>query len=252
MELDGMVAIVTGGSSGIGRAIAELFATEGAKTVVGDIKPNEELLNLIREKNGTATFVKVDVRSDLSVRELIDKTISAYGGIDIVCNSAGVELVKPLIDTDEEEWNRVIDTNLKGPYLVSKYAIRHMFGRRNANIVNIASQLGVVGAEQFTAYSASKGGVILLTKSTALEYARNGIRVNCICPGAVDTPMVDREVLIMDSNPEEARGRFVSKHPIGRLGKPKEIAEAALFLASERASFVTGAALVVDGGYLAQ
>ncbi|HKM76477.1 MAG TPA: glucose 1-dehydrogenase [Candidatus Bathyarchaeia archaeon] len=252
MELDGMVAIVTGGSSGIGRAIAELFAIEGAKTVIGDVKPNEELLGLIREKNGAATFVKVDVRSDLSVRDLIDKTISAYGGINIVCNCAGIELVKPLIDTDEEEWNRVIDTNLKGPYLLSKYAIRHMFGRRNANIVNIASQLGVVGGEQFTAYSASKGGVILLTKSTALEYARNGIRVNCICPGAVDTPMVDREVLIMGSSPEEARGRFVSKHPIGRLGKPKEIAEAALFLASERASFITGASLVVDGGYLAQ
>jgi NAD(P)-dependent dehydrogenase (short-subunit alcohol dehydrogenase family) len=251
LELDGKVAIVTGGSSGIGHAISVLFAKENAKVVIADIKPAEETMAIIRACGGRAEFVKTDVRDSSQVQHLVDETLRLFGTVSIVCNNAGVELVKLLTDTSEDDWNRVIDINLKGPFLVAKHVLPHMIRRKRGAIINTASQLGIVGAENFTAYCASKGGLILLTKAMALEYAHHGIRVNCICPGAVETPMLEREVNL-DKRPNEAKMRFISKHPLGRLGSAEEIANAALFLASDKASFVTGEALVVDGGYVAQ
>lgn len=252
MELDGKIAIVTGGGSGIGRAISRLYAAEGAKVVIGDIKADGEVtVEDIRKHGHDAIFVRTDVRDPSQVRRLLDATVEKYGGVDIVCNNAGIELVRPLVDTTEEEWDMVINTNLRAAFLVSKYALPHMIRKRKGVIVNIASQLGLVGFENLTVYCASKGGLILLTKAMALEYAKHGIRVNCICPGAIDTPMLDREVKLME-DPDEARRMFVSKHPLGRLGTPEEIAQAALFLASDRSSFVTGESLVVDGGYVIQ
>ena len=251
MELENKVAIVTGGSSGIGRAIAELFAKEGAKVVVADINSAEEVLKTIRQNGGRAEFIKTDVSDSSQVKRLVDETLRLFGAVDIVCNNAGIELLKLLTDTGENEWDRVIDINLKGPFLVCKYVLPHMISRRRGAIVNTASQLGIVGAEKFTAYCASKGGLILLTKAMALECAKYGIRVNSICPGAIETPLLEREVNL-DKDPEEAKLRFVSKHPLGRLGNPEEIANAVLFLASDRASFVTGESLVVDGGYVVQ
>jgi NAD(P)-dependent dehydrogenase (short-subunit alcohol dehydrogenase family) len=251
LELSSKVAIVSGGSSGIGRAIAQLYAREGAKVVVADISEGKGTVTDIQNERGTALFVKTDVRTEAQVRALVDETVRSFGGLDIVCNSVGVELIRPLAETTEEEWNRILDTNLKGPFLVCKHALPHMMRKKNGVIVNIASQLGIVGLGGMTAYCASKGGLILLTKSMALEHAKYGIRVNCICPGAIDTPMLDREIHVTN-DPDAARRAFVSKHPIGRLGTPQEIAQAALFLASDRSSFITGESLVVDGGYVIQ
>jgi NAD(P)-dependent dehydrogenase (short-subunit alcohol dehydrogenase family) len=247
MELDGKVAIVTGGSSGIGRAIASLFIREGSRVVVADITYNDTVID-IREKGASCLFFKVDVRKSFEVKRLVKACVDQFGKIDIVCNDAGIELLRPLVDTPEEEWDRVVDTNLKGPFLVSKYSLPYMIQRSTGNIINIASQLGLVGSQGFSAYCASKAGVILLTKVMALEYARYGIRVNCVCPGAINTPMVERE-LRLDPDPKKASETMMGKHPIGRLGKPEEVAQAVLFLASHRSSFVTGSSLVVDGGY---
>jgi len=252
LELESRIAIVTGGGSGIGRAISRLYAAEGAKVVIGDIKADSEVtVEDIRKHGDDAIFVRTDVRDPSQVRRLLDVAVEKYGGIDIVCNNAGIELVRRLVDTTEEEWDMVINTNLRSSFLVSKYALPRMIRKGKGVIINIASQLGLVGFENLTVYCASKGGLILLTKAMALEYAKHGIRVNCICPGAIDTPMLEREVKLME-DPDEARRMFVSKHPLGRLGTPEEIAQAALFLASDRASFITGESLVVDGGYVIQ
>jgi len=248
MDLENKVAIVTGGCSGIGSSIAELFAREGAHVIIGDIREDQRTLARINARGGTVAFVQTDVRKGPDVQNLVDKTIANYGTIDVVCNDAGIELIRPLIQTTEEEWNNVLDTNLKGTFLVSKFALPHLIKKKKGSIINIASQLGLVGLERWAAYCASKGGVIMLTKAMAVEYGTYGIRVNCICPGAIETPMMERE-LELEKNPEEAKRHFISLHPIGRLGKPEEIAEAALFLASDRSSFITGSALVVDGGF---
>lgn len=247
MELTGKVAIVTGGDSGIGAAISELFAEEGASVVVADINDNGTADRITR-KGGRAVHVKTDVRDEAQVKKLIARAKSSFGRIDILCNNAGIELLKPITETSDQEWERVIQTNLKGVFLVSKHTIPEMLAGGGGTIVNTASQLGIVGLENYTAYSASKGGVILLTKSMALEYAPHNIRVNCICPGPVQTPMLERELLTVPDR-EAARKMWAQRQPIGRVGQPQEIAQAALFLASERSSFVVGHALVVDGGY---
>ena len=169
--------------------------------------------------------------------------------MDIVCNNAGVELIKKLVDTAVDDWDRILNTNLKSVYLVSKSALPYMIGHKQGVIVNMASQLGLVASEGWGAYCASKAGVIQLTKVLAVENAKYNIRVNCICPGAIDTPMVEREVKL-DADPARARQTMIAKHPLQRLGRPEEIAQAALFLASDRSSFVTGAALVADGGFI--
>jgi len=248
MELDGKIAIVTGAGSGIGRAIAALFADEGARVVIGDLKPGptpEE----IRSRGGKCSFVKTDVRLEADAKNLVDTTIKEHGQVDIVCNNAGVELIKKLVDTAVDDWDRILNTNLKSVYLVSKSALPYMIGRKQGVIVNMASQLGLVASEGWGAYCASKAGVIQLTKVLAVENAKYNIRVNCICPGAIDTPMVEREVKL-DAYPARARQTMIAKHPLQRLGRPEEIAQAALFLASNRSSFVTGTALVADGGFI--
>ena len=251
MELTGKVAIVTGGSSGIGQAISVLFAKEGAKVVIADVKSADEVVATIRNANGQAEFIKTDISKSSQVQRLVDETLRLFGKVDIICNNAGVELLKSVSETTEDEWSRIIDINLKGPFLLTKSALPHMINKKHGVILNTASQLGIVGAENFAAYCASKGGLILLTKALALELAKHGVRVNCICPGAIETPMLDREINL-EGRPEEAKIRFINKHPCGRLGTPEEVANAALFLVSDKASFITGEALLVDGGYVAQ
>jgi len=248
MEFTDKVVIVTGGSSGIGKAIAKHFVKEGARVVIGDLKPCTTSQG-VEPSGGKCTFVKADVRLADDAKRLVDTAIQEYGKLDVLCNNAGVELIKDLVATSEEEWERILNTNLKSVFLVSKSALPYMIARRKGVIVNIASQLGLVASEGWGAYCASKAGVIQLTKVLALENAKHNIRANCVCPGAIDTPMVEREVRL-DADPNRARQTMISKHPLQRLGKPDEIAEAVLFLASNRSSFVTGTALVVDGGFI--
>lgn len=251
MELEGRVAIVTGGNSGIGRAISEILAREKARVVIGarNAEAGGQTVEAIQKKGGTAVFVRTDVQDSSQVKRLVEEAVARYGTVDIVCHSAGTELVKLLVDTTEEEWDMVMNTNVKGAYLVSKYALPYMIAKRKGVIINISSQLGFVGFERFSAYCASKGAIIQLTKAMALEYAKYGIRVNCVCPGAIDTPMVERELTHFE-DPVETRRKIITDHPIGRIGRPEEVAEAVLFLASERSSFIIGESLIVDGGYV--
>jgi meso-butanediol dehydrogenase / (S,S)-butanediol dehydrogenase / diacetyl reductase len=247
LELKGKVAIVTGGSSGIGEAISQTLAKEGASVAIADIKTGSTA-EKIRDGGGEATFIQTDVRKENDVKRFVEETLRRYGQVDILCNNAGVELVRPLVETTTSDWERVIDTNLKGVFLFSREVLPHMMKRKEGLVVNIASQLGLVGLPGLSAYCASKGAVITMTKAMALECARFGVRVNAVCPGAIDTPMVQREVNL-ESDPAAARHDMIGRHPLGRLGRSDEIAQAVLFLSTPRSSFITGHSLVADGGY---
>ena len=246
-EFEGKVALVTGGSYGIGRAAAIGFAQRGAKVVIADIdvKNGEETIRRIKEVGGEAIFVRTDVSQAKEVEALINKTVETYGGLDCAFNNAGIhgEFIS-LVDFSEDDWNHIIDVNLKSVWLCMKYEIPQMLMQGGGAIVNTSSAAGLIGAPSNPAYPASKHGVVGITKSTALEYARTGIRVNCICPGPIRTGM--HESLVATS-PDivEAMG---NKVPMGRIGEPEEVVGAVMWLCSEAASFVTGHALPVDGG----
>ena len=250
-RLDGKIALVTGGSSGIGRASALAFAREGAKVVVADVtaEGGQETVRLIKEAGGEARFLKVDVARAAEVETLITQTVAAYGRLDCAYNNAGIE--GAFVSTTkypEADWDRVLAINLKGVWLCMKYEIAQMLQQGGGAIVNTASGAGLVGVAGLSAYVASKHGVVGLTKTAALEYAKAGIRVNAVCPGVIQTPMVAR---LTSQRPEMAEA-LVAAEPMGRTGKPEEIAEAVVWLCSEAASFVTGHAMSVDGGYVAQ
>lgn len=253
MRLQDKVAVITGGNSGIGRATAILFAKEGAKVVIGARNPESgrEVVDLIKKAGGKAAFVKTDVAKESEVKNLVDFAARLYGRIDIMHNNAGVELAKPVTETTSEELEGVLSVNLKGTFYGCKHVIPHMLKNGGGSIINTASVAGIVGSPNLAAYSASKGAVVLLTKEVALDYAKKGIRVNCVCPGAIDTPMIKRFVENAP-NPEQVRKNLGEMHPIGRMGKPEEIANAVLFLAGDESSFITGHALIVDGGLTAQ
>jgi NAD(P)-dependent dehydrogenase (short-subunit alcohol dehydrogenase family) len=247
-RLKDKVATVTGGGSGIGREIALLFAREEAKVVVADCaaEAGEETVRQIRESGGEAIFIKADVSQAGDAERMVRKTIEKYGRLDILCNNAGIlGEVAAVGEATEENWDRVISVNLKSVFLCSRYAVREMIKSGGGVIINSASTMGFVGLPGNTAYSASKGGIIQFTKTMSLEYASSNIRVNCICAGWIDTPM--------NVNLEESIIRWtVRETPMGRLGKPEEVAQAALYFASDESSFVTGTTLVVDGGWLAK
>ncbi len=241
-RLHGQVALVTGAASGIGAACVRRFHQEGATVVGVDIARPPAGLPL-------AAAHTVDVRDEAQVEKAVTATAERFGRLDLVVNAAGVAGGGPSHTMPAEEWDRIIDINLKGTFLVCKHALAHMFEQRRGNLINIASIEGLEGSEGAAPYNASKGAVILLTKSLAIDYGRRGIRVNCICPGFIDTPMTGQ--LFGQEGMAELLQRFVECHQLGRVGRPEEIASAALFLASEDASFVTGHALVVDGGFTA-
>jgi len=249
MRLADKVALITGGTSGMGRATAVLFAQEGASVAItGRNKARGwEVVAEIEQAGGTAIFIRSDVRFAEECRRAVEETLRAFGRLDILFNNAGVLYANTVLDCTEEEWDLTLDTNLKGTYLMSKFALPAMIAQGSGVIINNASGWGLVGGDAAAAYCASKGGVVLLTKAMAIDHARQGIRVNCICPGDVDTPML----------PEDAQRRGMkweaylasaANRPMGRIGKPEEIAKAVLFLASDDSSFVTGAVLAVDGG----
>ena len=251
-RLDGKVALITGGGSGIGRASALLFAREGARVVVAGWVADEveEVVAQIEQAGGTAISVVGDVGLRVHAERMVEATQEEYGRIDVLLNSAGQELVASVPDTPEEAWDRILDTNLKGVYLVCHAAIPAMIAS-GGSIVNVASQLALVAAPSFAAYSASKGGVLNLTRAMALDHARDNIRVNALCPGAVDTPLLRRQ-FEGQRGPQGTLDDLAAMHPLGRLGRPEELAAAALFLASDESSFMTGAPLIVDGGYTAR
>ncbi|MGD0160904.1 MAG: SDR family oxidoreductase [Candidatus Sulfotelmatobacter sp.] len=250
MELEGKVALVTGGTSGIGRETALLFTKAGAKVVVAGRRELEgkETVDLIRAAGGDGLFVKTDVSQGSEVAALIQKAVQKFGGLDIAFNNAGIEGAwVPIIRQSEEDWDRTINVNLKGVWFCLKYEIRQMLKQGGGGaIVNMASVTGLIGSVGAGAYSASKHGVIGLTKTAALENAKSGIRINAVCPGVIETPMSER----LFGAPAIHKS-VVGLHPVGRLGRPVEIAEAVVWMCSDRASFMTGQSLVLDGGFLA-
>ena len=248
MRISDKVAIITGAASGIGRTTAILFAKEGGKVVVADKNEvgGNETVDLIRSDGGQAIFDYVNVTSATDIQGMVKTTINTYGKLNILVNNAGIAIRLPVVDLSEEDWDRNIDVNLKSIYLSSKYAIPRMIENSGGSIVNIASIYGIVGGRIRAAYAASKGGVVNLTRSMALDYALHKIRVNCVCPGFVNTPLV-KNIL---KNKEEYQA-LADLHPMGRLGDMLEIALGVLYLASDESSFVTGIALPIDGGYTA-
>lgn len=251
MQLQGRVAIVTGAGRGIGRAIARLFAAEGAAVVVAARTPSEgaETVDLIREAGGEAFFQQTDVSQGVQVQRLVDASLLHYGHLDVLVNNAGIGGPgKPLQEASEEDWDLVLDTNLKGCFLGMRYAIPPMQTAGRGAIINLSSVLAEHTLPGCTAYTASKAAIIALTRATALEVGQFGIRVNCIQPGSTDTPMMWEG--LDEEGRREIEPQVAAAAPLGKVGRPEEIAQAALFLASDAASFVTGASLLVDGGLL--
>lgn len=241
------VVIVTGAGSGIGKATALAFSKEGAKVVVSDImeKEGKETVAEIQRNKGEAIFIRCDVSSEKEVKELVDKTIEKYGRLDCAYNNAGVEGSPcTTVECSTENWDKTIDINLKGVWLCMKYEIPEMLKSGKGSIVNCSSIAGLVGFETIPAYVASKHGVIGLTETAALEFAKRNIRVNAVCPGAIHTPMLDR----FTHGEEQV---MAEQDPMGRIGKPEEIAESVLWLCSDKSSYVTGQSLAVDGGWVA-
>jgi NAD(P)-dependent dehydrogenase (short-subunit alcohol dehydrogenase family) len=236
MRVRDKVAIVTGGASGIGAATARRLSEEGARVVIMDVNPSAE------EPFEGALSLRVDVRSEPEVQSAIEQVAQRFGCVDALINNAGIAIRKPVGEADETSWTDVLDVNLKGAFLCSKHALRFM--PRFGSIVHMSSVVGITGVNDRAAYSSAKGALVALARNMAVDYASRGIRVNCICPGFVRTPFIQGIV----SDPLRSE-RLVSQHPLGRLGEPEDIANAVLFLISDESSWITGHALVVDGGF---
>ena len=250
--LNSKVAIITGGGSGIGRATAELFSREGAAVVVVDINQiaGEQTVGAILKAGGQAQFVKADVTVGDDCRRVADEAIRSQGHINILFNNAGIIRRATVTDLSEQDWDRVMDVNVKSIFLMSRCVIPLMARSGGGSIINTSSGWGLAGGSKAAVYCASKGAVVLLTKAMALDHGPEKIRVNCICPGDTDTAMLRNEAQQLGETPD----RFLTeaaKRPLGRVGRPEEVAQAVLYLASDASSFVTGTALVVDGGGLA-
>jgi NAD(P)-dependent dehydrogenase (short-subunit alcohol dehydrogenase family) len=252
MQLAGKVAVITGGASGIGRATALLFAREGASIIVADLKPDagNRVVEEIVQCGGRAIFETVDVTRAADCHRVVESAVREFGRIDVLFNNAGIIRRATVLDLAEDDWDRVMAVNVKGIYLLSREVIPHMQKAGGGTIINTASGWGLTGGPKAAVYCASKGAVVLLTKAMAIDHGAQNIRVNCICPGDTDTAMLREEAQQLG----EDSGHFLAesaKRPLGRLGTPEEIAQAALYLATDASSFVTGTALVVDGGGLA-
>ncbi len=252
MKLSGKVAIVTGAASGIGRASAIAFARAGARVVVADWNDHsgEDTVAAIAAEGNEAFFVRLDVSKEADIQRMVEATVALWGGIDVLFNNAGVLLVKPLEEMTEEEWDRVMSINVKAAFFAIKHVLSHMRRRGGGAILNTGSVGSFVGQVGTPVYSASKGAIALLTKSLALDYGRDGIRVNCLCPGITDTPMLREHLGHGDEGETRIRSRL-SRVPLGRILSPEDVARAALYLVSEDSAGITGILHVVDGGYLA-
>jgi len=256
MKLKDKVSIITGAASGIGKATALVFAREGAKVMCADVNADgaESVARQIVDTGGEAESIKVDVSVEADVKNMISQTVARWARLDILYNNAGIGYGMPVTQVPESEWDRLIDINLKGVFLGCKHAIPEMLKNGSGAIVSTASDAGLIGTAMLSPYCASKGGVVLLTKSLAVEWGAMGIRVNCVCPGVIRTPILDpflQRAQAMGVTPEELWERMARAHPVGRVGEPEEVGQAVAFLASDEASFITGVALPVDGGFQA-
>jgi NAD(P)-dependent dehydrogenase (short-subunit alcohol dehydrogenase family) len=249
MRLKDRVALITGGTSGIGEATALLFAAEGAKVAITGRSEarGAGVVERIRERGGEAVFLQADVSVADDCRRAVNETVRAFGRLDVLFNNAGVFYPQTALECSEREWDEQMDVNLKGTFLMSKFALPAMIAQRKGVIVNNSSGWGIVGGDHAVAYCASKGGVVLMTKAMAIDHGAQGIRVNCICPGDVETPMLPLDAKMRGLKWADYIAGCANR-PLGRVGTVEEIAKAVLFLASDDASFMTGAALVVDGG----
>lgn len=248
MKLKDKVAIVTGSAKGIGKGIAQVFSSEGAKVVVVDLLEDmgKKMAEELGEKESRALFITTDVRDTKSVQNMINTTVKTFGKLDVLVNNAGYHISKNIEVTSEEEWDFIINTNLRSTFLCSKYAIPHLRKTKGC-IINISSMVGLVGQSNAGAYSATKGGQVAMSRGMALDFAPDGIRVNVICPGWIQTPLVE-DWFRQQKDPDTARTYIYGQHPLGRIGTIEECGKAALFLASEDSSFITGITLPVDGG----
>ena len=252
MRLDGKVGLITGGTSGIGSATAVRFAREGASVALTgrNAERGEAVAQSIVDAGGEAMFIRSDVRIAEDCRQAVEQTLERFGRIDILFNNAGVFHPKTVPECTEEEWDETIDSSLKGAFLMSKYAIPSMIENGGGSIIHTSSGWGLLGGDKAAAYCAAKGGLVIMAKAMAIDHGPDGIRVNCVCPGDVDTPMLPDDAAKRGMPWEEYLAEF-SDRPLGRIGTADEIADAVVFLASDEASFVTGDSLVVDGGGIA-
>lgn len=252
MKLKDKVALITGAGTGIGRACAELFAAEGAAVVLAGrrLEVLREAAEAIRSRGGRALEQPCDVARAVDVEAAVRRAAAEFGGLHVVVNNAGYWMAARAEETSEEEWDKVMDTNLKGAFLVSKAALPELRRAGGGAIINIGSILSLVGMKRRAAYTASKGGLAMLTKAMALDHAAEGIRINCICPGLVETPLA-QQALAQFADPQAELARRVAGIPAGRAGKPEDVARLALFLASDDSSWMTGAVVPLDGGFTA-
>ena len=257
LDFKDKVVIVTGGANGIGRGICRAFAGEGAQVLCADVdeKAGAELGDQSSETVGTIRFRQTDVSQSSECQALVETAVSAWGGVDILCNNVGMQPANsylPAHEFPEPLWDRIIDVNLKSFFLMTKACVPEMKRRSGGVIINTASVQGLQSMKGAPAYAASKGGILSLTRQLALEYAEDNIRVLAVNPGTIDTPLVAESLEIMNGDKEELRKRIAMAHPIGRIGQPEDIAHAVLFLASNKASFMTGEYVCVDGGLMAK
>ena len=250
MKLTDKVAIITGGNSGIGAATAELFSREGARVCITgrNEKRCRQVVAEINKTDGEAVFVVADVRFSDECRKTVETTLETFGRVDILVNNAGVYFAENTVECSEEHWDLTVDISLKGTFLMSKFALSSMIEQGSGVIINVSSGWGVQGGERAVSYCAAKGGIVVMTKAMAIDHAAQGIRVNCLSPGDVHTPMLDEDARMQGLTLEEYYARAVAQRPMGRIGTAEEIAKAALFLASDDSTYMTGANLVVDGG----
>lgn len=249
MRFQGKVVLITGAGVGIGRAATVRFGQEGAQVAINSLTPahGRETLGLLKEAGGQGIYIQGDVSIAADAHRMVEETVKAFGRLDILVNNAGIVLPGRVDNISEEDWDRTIAVNLKGVYLVSKYAIPEMRKVGGGVIVHNASVVATKGVKDRGAYTASKGGVWALTKAMAADYLSENIRVNCVCPGTISTPSLERRIQAF-ADPEKARAEFIARQPMGRLGKDEEIAAAILFAASDEAAFMNGAAIAIDGG----
>ncbi|NTU25849.1 dihydroanticapsin 7-dehydrogenase [Bacillus tequilensis] len=253
MNLTDKTVLITGGASGIGYAAVQAFLNQQANVVVADIDEEQGEAMVRKENSDRLHFVQTDITDEAACQHAVQSAVDTCGGLDVLINNAGIEIVSPIHEMELSDWNKVLEVNLTGTFLMSKHALKHMLAAGKGNIINTCSVGGLVAWPDIPAYNASKGGVLQLTRSMAVDYAKHQIRVNCVCPGIIDTPLNEKSFLENNEGTlEEIKKEKAKVNPLLRLGKPEEIANVMLFLASDLSSYMTGSAITADGGYTAQ